>query len=799
MIQKKIKNTLATILTFKLDNLITRIITQEQNDKMKEAKNSINKFQPSIFINVLNKYVKKLIGKPEEDPKEFKFFINLIDNFIPFNDKYKRINKILIKINDFEEFMEKKKIRIIFLGKISTGKTSLMNSIIGHNYNILPITQKENTNNIFIFRYASSFIKLSESILKENENGSFFEEKDTIIELDKSKIENKDEINKLREIIKKLNDENKFKYYTLYIPIEGLENIEKNKGNNDDFSKIEKIDIQNIELIDLPGIKESLLSFQKTGLNDGFKKIDLENLINLTDGFILSFNAINIKDNSSLKLLSNIIKFIKNRKDSFDFRNCLFNLNSIDQFKNEQIENVKNIFEKEIKKILNINLYNCNFIERLQMKENISSKQFNISYISNTTYALYKEKINEIESLDFIENENLESLDDIDSYLKDEFLNLINKNENEKDKDNKKEDQKKKIVDKLKQLMKVNNDEEEKIKKINEISNNIISILNNKEELQIYKESYASFFFNEFYKQINFAKKNNDILLKKKTSSFYFRLLYYLFYIDSLCLDINKINQLKIKINEKVLLIESKFKEYDNKVNSYLEDLLEKIKQIHTDINEKINKNGPKIINKIIATTSREEIKQLIKKEKVEDKIHELVDKFRIQLDLLKNEFLKYNLLIISDLLDNSEKFEKLFAGFLLKFQIESYYKKTSKKNTLAAALFVGGLIISFIPILEIFGAIISGVGELLFFYNPDSFKADDYFNDAIKSIKDYKNKYIKQLRNIKDQFIHELHYLENYSKEEIEYLKNRDFHSNFNHLIEIIDNSDYEFDCIYI
>ena len=84
--------------------------------------------------------------------------------------------------------MEKKKIRIIFLGKISTGKTSLMNSIIGHNYNILPITQKENTNNIFIFRYASSFIKLSESILKENENGSFFEEKDTIIELDKLSI-----------------------------------------------------------------------------------------------------------------------------------------------------------------------------------------------------------------------------------------------------------------------------------------------------------------------------------------------------------------------------------------------------------------------------------------------------------------------------------------------------------------------------------------------------------------------------------------------------------------------------------
>jgi hypothetical protein len=157
------------------------------------------------------------------------------------------------------------------------------------------------------------------------------------------------------EEIKKLNDEKKFKYYTLYIPIEGLKNIEEKEKEKE---KIDIQDIEDIELIDLPGIKESLLSIQKTGLNNGFEKIDLENLINLSDGFILSFNAINIKDNSSLKLLSNIIKFIKNRKDSFDFRNCLFNLNCIDQFKKEDIENVKNIFEKEIKNILNIKLYN---------------------------------------------------------------------------------------------------------------------------------------------------------------------------------------------------------------------------------------------------------------------------------------------------------------------------------------------------------------------------------------------------------------------------------------------------------
>ena len=348
---------------------------------------------------------------------------------------------------------------------------------------------------------------------------------------------------------------------------------------------------------------------------------------------------------------------------------------------------------------------------------------------------------------------------------------------------------KKEIVDKLKNLKKNYNNGS-----INEISNNITSILNNKKELQIYKESYASSFFNEFVKQINSSKKNNEILMKKKTSSYCFQLLYYLFYIDSLCEDINKIDQLKFRINEKIQLLENKFKEYDIKVNSEFENLIENIKQIQSNINNKIHEN--KLINKIISLKSREEIKQFLKKEKVENKIHELVKKLCTQLDSLKNEFLKDNLSIITDVLDNSEKFENLLSGLITKFKIESYYKKTSKKNTLAGALFIGGIIITTIPVLEVVGPIIAVIGELLFlFYNPDSLKVDDYFNDAIKSIQDYKKKYIKELKNISEHLINDLHNLEAYSKEEFEYLKNRNFHFEFNHLIEIIDDYDYDYD----
>ena len=137
------------------------------------------------------------------------------------NGKYSKIKEILTKINDFKNYDKNKKIRIIFLGKISSGKTSLMNSIIGHNYNILPITSKENTQNIFILKYSKE-IKLYESKLIENENGNYFEEEKEI-DLKNSEEINKNEIDIIRDKIKKINEDNKFKYYTLYIPIEALE------------------------------------------------------------------------------------------------------------------------------------------------------------------------------------------------------------------------------------------------------------------------------------------------------------------------------------------------------------------------------------------------------------------------------------------------------------------------------------------------------------------------------------------------------------------------------------------------
>ena len=68
-----------------------------------------------------------------------------------FNERLKLIFPNTIDINhkkilekkknyeEFEEFQNNKNFRILFIGKISTGKISLLNLIIGNNKNILKL------------------------------------------------------------------------------------------------------------------------------------------------------------------------------------------------------------------------------------------------------------------------------------------------------------------------------------------------------------------------------------------------------------------------------------------------------------------------------------------------------------------------------------------------------------------------------------------------------------------------------------------------------------------------------------
>ena len=217
------------------------------------------------------------------------------------------------------------------------------------------------------------------------------------------------DINEIKNKITKLNEEASFKYYTLYVPIESLESIE--------FK-------ENIELIDLPGIKKNLL--------DEMKINDLNRLINMSDGFIFNYNSLNISDENSQLIFNYIISHIKNKFENFEFENCLFNLNYIDDIGENLLNDKINDFKTNIMKIMNCKIFTGDFLEKLLNKDKIlTPNNINVSYISNLYYNQYQEFKDRILSLKFITNEKIEDIYNelIENFDEDMIEQLINKSE----------------------------------------------------------------------------------------------------------------------------------------------------------------------------------------------------------------------------------------------------------------------------------------------------------------------------------------------------------------------------------
>ena len=412
-------------------------------------------------------------------------------------------------------------------------------------------------------------------------------------------------------------------------------------------------------------------------------------------------------------------------------------------------------------------MYNGNFLERIQMKEIIPSLKFNISYISNTKYEMYQKNVDKIESLDFIKNEeDLDSLQEISEFLEEEYpkrkyesqggcFNFENNKINE-------------IIDKIKKLIKEENNDDGLLK---EIAIHILSILKNKKSFKEYQSSYYDSFSNEFIKQIKFSEENNKYLKQMKFISYFLRIFYYLFYLDSLCLDKNKLNHFHNKITECKKLIEAIYKKRDNDIKKKFEEVLKDIKIIEIDITNKFQQNL--FSSKI---KSDNEIRNFIKKEKVEKIIYETIkNKLTNKLDSLMEEFIKENLSIISSILETNQ-FYNLFTNLALNFQIEDFKTNLSKMK-----------LYFFLSIFELF---VPNVGFLLFlssnafrYFASNRIRLADYFKDIRNNLDVYQKNYEKKIKNIKEKFIAELDNLQSVSKKEIEYLIKRNFHSNFSRL----------------
>ena len=724
-IKKIIKMKLDNFLNFDFEGLISNINKLELENKIKIFNNK--KFDKNNFIINFNKKILNLFGEP-------------------INDNFCKIKEISEQVNEFKTFYINKRIRILFIGKISSGKTSLLNSIIGNNYYVLETNMKECTKCIFRIKYSNK-ISFCESKLVYNCFGNYFED------IEERREQNLDSI---KEKIKNLNKESKFKYYTLYIPIEALENFERK---------------EEIELIDIPGIKQSLIDEQK---------IDLKDLINLSDGFILSSNSINLDDESSHFIMSEIINDIKKRNDNFDFKTCLFNLNYIDEIEDDLIEGKIIKFKEKITGLLNNRIYIGNFRQRLNIKEKIlSCDDIKVSYFSNKYYKQYQENIDNIKKLKFINKENspqeiYEEL--IDDY--EDFQKFLSDKINQDELNNK--------INIIKQKLLISNDNEYIIK----IAKIIICILNNKKQIARYKISKADIFFKNFNNQIISSQNNNSENIYKKFIIYFILLLFKLYYINDLCLNEERIEEYKTNIEIKKQIIENEYNDIKKIITTKFSNKLKIIDKYKDYVISLISNN-----NKL----SKEEIIDKIKSMGIENKINEQMKKLDNEIKKIQIDFYYFCLKKITELLNDLDSFQEV-----LDIISYNYSQKQGKEGIIISSISGGVFFTSTMGLaiattadaiaLSTFGIMTGGIAFFLGititfiqYYQinkKNSKKIEDYFDKVKIHINTIEKKYIKSLETQKKKFLFELENSKNISLYEIRYLKKINFPEKLKNLI---------------
>ena len=160
------KNTIDNYFNnFKYENLMKEL-TEELGLKEEDVR---------IMINEKNKtYNTSILDEPISFLKSFKRILDRLNEMEPNNSFIKLMNK------EYENtllYMDKeKKIRIILLGEYSSGKSSLLNTIIGRNLNILPVDTNVCTNIALVIRHTKdiSNIALYHTILLPSSNDYYY-------------------------------------------------------------------------------------------------------------------------------------------------------------------------------------------------------------------------------------------------------------------------------------------------------------------------------------------------------------------------------------------------------------------------------------------------------------------------------------------------------------------------------------------------------------------------------------------------------------------------------------------------
>jgi len=281
--------------------------------------------QENIDLIEMGKYLKKLKWD-KEDLDHAKKYIEQIS----FLSEEKFMSQDFKGLDEFEYFIaNNNKILIPTIGQYSSGKSSLLNILIGNHY--LPTSDGVCTNKGVIIEYTpdKNIAELYEIKLNLERKYFSFVKSKKICD-DKNKIE--EEIDKINKEHKEIKLEDSFVLLKVHIEF---------------FELLEEEYREKILLIDFPGIgvRKNINFFSSDVLGP---------LINQSDSFLF-FNPEVVNSDENQQIIINIVEKIKNRKISFSYQNCLFIMNKWDKHresdKNYSLEQAKT----DLKKIFYIN------------------------------------------------------------------------------------------------------------------------------------------------------------------------------------------------------------------------------------------------------------------------------------------------------------------------------------------------------------------------------------------------------------------------------------------------------------
>lgn len=311
------------------------------------------------------------IGNPFQVISDFGKKIDSIYYLESNNDTAKKCRSDYNIMHDY--FKNTYNIRYLLVGPHNSGKSSLLNNIIGYGLNLLPTQMKECTKVGVIIKYTEKKedIKLYKTELITNKLGkNYFSECNDNCTIAKGE---KGVHNKLNELNNNIYANDRLDFYLLQTPIEFFDSMnltpeQKNK----------------IEIIDFPGLDTK---FEEA-------KTKAQNLLKIIDGFIFVYSSLTYsKDYKDIfRLVYHTIK----ERPTFTFDTCLFILNRIDELNEVDLE-------KETKTILDIfdkDNSSMDSGEVIAMNKRIGDKSLTLSKFSCLLYKEYKEFRNNISNFE---------------------------------------------------------------------------------------------------------------------------------------------------------------------------------------------------------------------------------------------------------------------------------------------------------------------------------------------------------------------------------------------------------------